>query len=120
MLNNMFRGFQGERWCREFRTVFQEGSELVLFCKRHNVAEAHRDLFDHSLNDSEVVGAEESLVFEIHEEVMGSQEICAYNRFVDICYLEKPIVFVLVDPEFHATGSIGSYSRTICCDQVQT
>ena len=74
MLNNMFRGFQGERWCREFRTVFQEGSELVLFCKRHNVAEAHRDLFDHSLNDSEVVGAEESLVFEIHEEVMGSQE----------------------------------------------
>ena len=70
----MLWSFKSESWCREFRAVFEESGELVVICERHNVAEAHRDLFDHSLNDSEVVGAEESLVFEIHEEVMGSQE----------------------------------------------
>ena len=106
----MLWSFKSESWCREFRAVFEESGELVVICERHNVAEAHRDLSDHSSNNDEVVGAKESFVFEVHEEVMGPQKICTNNWFVDIRYLEKPNVFVLVDTELHAASSIRLYS----------
>ena len=63
--------------------------------------------------------ADEPFAGEIDQETVCTKEIRAQNRFLDVCDLEFPNVWGVVDLESHLTGTKRLDPGTVCCDEVQ-
>lgn len=86
---------------RECWAIFEKSSKIV--ARRWNpgyVADiVGRDLLDDALEDGEVIEPDELLIGEVDQEAVRAKEIGTYDRLVDVCHLEPPGVFVVVDLE---------------------
>ena len=73
------------------------------------------------LEDSSNAGGstDEPLAGEIDQETVGTKEIRAQNRLLDVCDLEFPSVFGVVDLDRHSAGAKRLDSGTVRCNEVQ-